>query len=492
MYTLHVITLAAMLNEMEISDDDLNLIDHIPADAFQIQNIKTNTCLTASRLEDKSNTDTSSPSPELYNVSVTECNSSLPWQFWQWTGNGTLLNAGSYLCLTSVDKSDAEDEESDTELLVLMPCRESDNRQKWSCAGRYVEQATSGKCLTTRGKDKDSGSAEVDENSNEMSIESSTEASEFLSENSKTTTEASNFSNDISSRRKRDANLREMVEELGQFLYYTDQTTSRGDDSFDHSSQMGRSREGSHQAVHQPIVSVQYCTLQDELQMWTGLPKEDDDLPLSGLSTSGNVNTICSLNGTAEHNLSPCYTNDMNSISQVTTSNRYAHEWITCERHGYYVSGFYHTHLGNGQHTRDGLITGMQCCATSSVFTGEPESPIIDHSEDDCEEVEWWSFQDVLISEGWFVCPRGKFLKGFEIGSGFHLDGVHRIYRASCCRPHSAPDVYEHCYDDKGRRLDNTGIHTCRMQGYLVTAMYQEGCVEGDECTEKLTCCIEA
>ena len=472
-----------MNNETNITDTHLSLIDPIPPDAFQVYNTKTNSCLTALTMDNGGRSDT----PNLYNVSTAECNSSLSQQFWQWTENDTILNIRSYLCLTTVSGSGTgSDGGSETEKLALTPCMDSDNRQKWSCAGSFIQQPTSGKCLTTSdmsdgedGNDNES-SQTSDEHSSETSNTSNSEEETFM-----------NHMNDIS---KRDTYLHQMVEELDQFLYGDDDDdentdTDDSNDSTDHSDTSESSNNGTVN-VHRPLATARYCTEQDELQMWIGVPRNHDN---STTSHSSSGNSICSLNGTIEHTLPRCYVNDMeNVISMLSSHNWDVSEWITCEKHGYYVTGFYHTHVaGNGAHVREGLITGMQCCATSSVFTGEVNSPVTDY-QDECDEVEWWSFQDVLISEGWFSCPKGKFLKGFKVGLSYDYDGVHRIFKASCCRPHSATDVYEHCYTDKSRKLDNTGVHTCRMEGYLVTAMYLNGCVEGGGCTENLTCCIEA
>lgn len=469
-----------------IADNHLNLIDTIPPNAFQIQNIKTNACLTVLKIANNK-------APNLYNVSMMECNSSLSQQFWQWTENDTILNIGSYLCLTTLNGSGTGSEVgseggseggSETEMLALQPCTSMDNRQKWSCAGNYIQQPTSGKCLTT--SDASAGEGDEDD-SNQIPDENSLETS-----NTPNNEEEETFMSHMNDISKRDTDLRLMVEELGQFLYNNEENTGTddSDDSTDHSDTSQRSTNGTAN-VHEPLVTAQYCTERDQLQMWIGIPKNPDNLPASS-SNSGN--SICSLNGTTEHNLPHCYANDMESVISMLSSNDLdISEWMKCEKHGYYVTGFYHTHLklGNRLHVREGLITGMQCCATSSVFTGEINSPVTDY-QDECDEVEWWSFQDVLISEGWFSCPKGKFLKGFKVGLSLDHDGVHRIFKASCCRPHSATDVYEHCYTDRSRRLDNTGVHSCRMEGYLVTAMYLDGCVEGEGCTENLTCCIEA
>ena len=493
---------AVMNNETNINDTHLNLIDPIPPNAYQIFNAKTNSCLTSLKVE--TNAD-SEPPANLYNVSTAQCNSSLSQQFWQWTDNDTILNIGSYLCLTTVGGSGTgSDGGSEIEKLALTPCMVSDNRQKWSCAGSFIQQPTSGKCLTT--SDGEGGEGLGDESEpNQTSDEHSSESSD--------TSHSETFINHMNEISKRDTYFHQIVDELDQFLYDNDDgddddddentDTNDSSDSTNHDD-IDTARETNGTAnVPTPVpVTARYCTEQDELRMWIGVPRNPDNSAAASSSTSET--SICSLNGTTGHNLPRCYTNDMETIiSMLSSYNWDVSEWITCEKHGYYVTGFYHTHRSTGtpandnnnnnnmRHIREGLISGMQCCATSSVFTGETNTPLIDH-QDECDEVEWWSFQDVLISEGWFSCPKGKFLKGFKVGLSFYHDGVHRIFKASCCRPQSAGDVYEHCYTDKSRKLDNTGVHTCRMEGYLVTAMYLNGCVEGGGCTENLTCCIEA
>lgn len=475
-----------MNNETNITDAHLSLIDPIPPDAYQIHNVKTNSCLTALKVGNNAK----APAAGLYNVSTAECNSSLSQQFWQWTKNDTILNIGSYLCLTTTVTGSGigSDGGSETEMLALSPCMDSDSRQKWSCAGNFIQQPTSGKCVTTS---DDSEEAGVDSESSQTSDEHSSETSDTSSNKEEASVNHNIIMNSIS---KRDTYIHQMVEELDHFLYDNDDDDDNENEDSNDSTDLGdtsRETNGTANAYRPVAVTARYCTEQDELQMWIGVPRNEENL---AASSSNSGNSICSLNGTTEHNLPRCYASDMESIMSILSSyDLDVSEWITCEKHGYYVTGFYHTHLaGDGtQHVREGLISGMQCCATSSVFTGETNSPVTDY-QDDCDEVEWWSFQDVLISEGWFSCPKGKFLKGFKVGLSLYYDGVHRIFKASCCRPHSAGDIYEHCYTDNSQKVDNTGVHTCRMEGYLVTAMYLSGCVEGGGCTENLTCCIEA
>jgi len=94
--------------------------------------------------------------------------------------------------------------------------------------------------------------------------------------------------------------------------------------------------------------------------------------------------------------------------------------WTTCHWLGYYTAGLYHL-----DHEYLNVITGIRCCANSFIFTGQPDSPITNHTEE-CSEMEWWSFKDAEITEGWFHCPLGMFLKGFRLTSTSGLHGIRK------------------------------------------------------------------
>jgi len=67
------------------------------------------------------------------------CNISANEQYWQWTKHNHILHMESGLCLAS---------EQDGETLRLKPCNRENSTQEWLCAGRYVEQPESRKCVT--------------------------------------------------------------------------------------------------------------------------------------------------------------------------------------------------------------------------------------------------------------------------------------------------------------------------------------------------------
>lgn len=137
--------------------------------------------------------------------------------------------------------------------------------------------------------------------------------------------------------------------------------------------------------------------------------------------------------------------------------------WTTCHWLGYYTAGLYHV-----DHEYLNIITGMKCCANSFVFTGQPDSPITNHTEE-CSEMEWWSFKDAEITEGWFRCPPGMFLKGFRLSS---TPGLHGIRKAQCCKPHSSPNKYAYYYTHKVQRAGEMGAHTCTLSACVQNRLH--------------------
>ena len=207
-------------------------------------------------------------------------------------------------------------------------------------------------------------------------------------------------------------------------------------------------------------VSIEDCSAASTNQMWNAITQ-------SVSKFESEEQTICTKSET--HRLSRCYVKDMEP------SNR-----TTCDRPGYYTSAFYHI---NWQSLDS--ITGMKCCATSHVFTGRPESPVAIHQEE-CQEVEWWSYEDATVAKGWFRCPvEGMFLKGFHLSPEA---GLHGIRRAKCCKPATSRSQYEHCYTDRVQRLKNSGVHACSLSGYHITAAFKTACSQF-ACIEEITCC---
>lgn len=175
----------------------------------------------------------------------------------------------------------------------------------------------------------------------------------------------------------------------------------------------------------------------------------------------------------SSHAISRCYVEDMEYQTQTL-------RWTTCHWLGYYAAGFYHV---DSEHLN--VITGLECCANNFVFTGQPNSPVTNHTEL-CNETEWWSFEDAATSKGWFRCPQGMYLKGFQLSSSHGLRGIRK---SKCCKPHSSPTTYAHCYDHRVVTVEGTGVHACNLPGYHVTAVYKTNCARMN-CLEKITCCI--
>ena len=211
-------------------------------------------------------------------------------------------------------------------------------------------------------------------------------------------------------------------------------------------------------------VSMEGCSGTSANQLWNALTQFASDF-------ESEEQTICALS--EAHQLTRCYVKDMDASQP---SNR-----TTCDRHGYYTAAFYHTNVQSLD-----TITGMKCCATSYVFTGRPESPIAIHQEE-CQEVEWWSYEDATVAEGWFRCPvEGMFLKGFFLSPE---EGLRGIRSAKCCKPASSPSRYEHCYTDRLQRVESSGMHACSLSGYHIAAAYKTACSRFN-CIEEITCCI--
>ena len=81
----------------------------------------------------------------------------------------------------------------------------------------------------------------------------------------------------------------------------------------------------------------------------------DIDQMWEAVSNDSVQQSICSFSGNTSHTLPRCYVKDITVPAQ---------NWTTCDRIGYYTSGFYHI-----SHHDLNAITGMQCCASSYVFT---------------------------------------------------------------------------------------------------------------------------
>ena len=409
----------------------------IPKDAFLILNSHTQTCL------DVSNRTTEWTSPimdqhvytGLYYVALKECTPDSQDQFWHWTSDGGLLHLGTFLCLTALNSEYIDTDVFVTDLLVLMHCRGGDPRQQWVCAGDFIENPQLGKCILA--------------------------------------------SSDTDRKQKREANSA-LLDEIAQELASTPVQT-RPPSRDHHNFQVNLDHRAT-LSDHSTTASISFCEQVDTNQTWCAVSYTGEQNSSLQVSPS-----LCSSNSNTSHEQPACYAKDMSITAGLAF---YYAKWVGCSELGYYVTGFYHSDQisGNGA---TAVLTGINCCMSGSVFTGQPNAPPPIH-EEECVDIHWWNWlENTLISEGWFSCPRGMFLKSFLLTSRPYTLG-HVIWRVKCCKPQSSPVVYEHCYKDYGKNVaTDTGVHRCSLEGYHVTGMYKKGCSEGsEECGEEIMCCM--
>ena len=444
----------------------------IPSEAFLIRNHLTHTCLTASKTPSSSH-DQTTPlhHGHHYHVTLTTCNSSLYEHYWQWNGNHSIVHLGTLLCLTGRVVSNADG--SETSYLFLSVCSDKETSdQTWSCAGNFIEQPDTGKCLSVHATPNPTSSTEEggDYGKNESDLQST-----------------------VKRRIKRET-LEDIAEELGRFLqdlegYDDEQTELIGNGTKDYDDNIEMSR--SDYSWNETMVSMSFCDNKDGLQMWSAVQPNkikqslyNTELTLNEtehIETDEDYNdSICSFPFTSSHRLTQCYAQSMDTNLHSPST------WTTCRHIGYYVAGFYH--IQSTTNINEGHMTGMRCCGTSVVFTGESESPPSTHREV-CRDVDWWNYRDTLVSKGWFLCPRGMFLKGFDLST--NKNGNHVINKAKCCKPAVSPVVYEHCYTEHAQNILDTRIHGCRLEGYQVTGIYKKRSGKGDGTyIEEVTCCM--
>ncbi len=407
----------------------------IPQNAFLIVNSQTHACLDVSNRT----TDWTAPIMDqhdftgLYYVALTECHPTNRDQFWKWTKDGSLLHLGTFMCLTALDTRNVPMFVIDTDLLVLMHCRSGYSRQHWVCADNFLENPNLGKCVSAAAnaqkRDKRNSESHLDDTINELDNE---------------------LKNSVSGRR-----LTMAMKVIQKFhIFFEEPTLSN----------------------YSMMTSLDNCQQTEISQTWNSVYYAEDCIQLGA--------SLCSVPTNQSHDLPTCYNKDMSD----STGLRFFYAiWIGCEELGYYASGFYHTDQisGNGA---TAVLTGIDCCPSGSIFTGHTDSPpaIV---EEECIDIEWWNWQQTLISEGWFSCPRGMFLKSFLITIRPYTLG-HFIWKVKCCKPTSSSVVYEHCYKDYGAVSKDTSIHRCMLEGYHVTGMYKRCNEAGVECVEEIMCCM--
>ena len=216
-------------------------------------------------------------------------------------------------------------------------------------------------------------------------------------------------------------------------------------------------------------LTFQTCVETNRYQKWSIITTQGDDLLNDG-------DSVCSADAINSNYLLPCYAMDMGPLADLYS---YISEWANCTQRGEYINGFYHTQNIYGVYKKEnGLISGISCCPGNSVG-----------KEEVCHDIDWWFFTDNLVTRGWFICPKGTFLKGFFLSTRDYIPDESKIKKVRCCKPMSAPDEYLHCYEDQTSIIGETRLHTCN-NGYYVRGIFRENCnSEGLECEEILTCC---
>ncbi len=366
-------------------------------------------------------------------MALTECQPTNRNQFWEWTREGSLLHLGTFMCLTALDSRSIPMFDIDTDLLVLMHCRSDYNRQHWVCAENFVENPNIGKCVSAVASTKNRDKRDSDSTKDNTITELENELKAFVS------SQVSSMPTKV----------------MRKFRIFFDRP------------QLSNYSE---------MASLEYCQQSEISQTWNSVYYENNCIQLGS--------SLCSVRTNQSHTLPACYNKDM---TESTGLQFYYANWIGCEELGYYATGFYHTDQisGNGA---TAVLTGIECCPSGSIFIGRTDSPpaII---EEECVVIEWWNWQQTIISEGWFMCPRGMFLNSFLITLRPMTLG-HFIWKVKCCKPVSSSLVYEHCYKDYGSVSQDTSLHRCMLEGYHVTGMYKKCNEAGAECVEEIMCCM--
>lgn len=204
------------------------------------------------------------------------------------------------------------------------------------------------------------------------------------------------------------------------------------------------------------FATLRECTTMSANQLW------------EAVNVSANSQSLCA--HAPSHVLPRCY------IEELCTQSGSNATWINCASKGYYTEALYH--LVDG----DNNTVAMECCATSDVFTGQPEGPAVAHGEE-CEEERWRSYAAATAYEGGFLCPEGLFLKGVLFSME---DGVRGV---RCCASSARPRGYDHCFMDVDVRSKEHSIPGCSLPAYRITAVQRTNC-DSSDCIEEIMCCV--
>ncbi len=391
------------------------------------------------------------------------CNSSSSAQLWQWTVNNTILHVGTFLCLA------LHQEESKT-ILVLSVCKGSDDKQKWSCVKDFIEQASSGMCI----RPVIPATMMISRRETEIKDSHTIKAGEYKNGGISSLQPPGSLAPSL---------VQEIEKELGKVLeelFQKSSTEEQGEDSMEE-DEIGAQWMAEDGVIRYNVTLI-LCDRNDVYQEWLGISIKDGE--------EEEELTICSDNTTSGHNLPPCYPLDMEPLSSLAHGTS---KWLTCSPTGYYMNGFYHTYnIYRWNLKETGRISGVKCCTGDYAFTGLNSGPTSVDRVEKCHDTPWRFYRNFIMSRGWFICPRGMFVKAFLVTVKFYVPDENEIKMAKCCKPQVSPDEYMHCYTDKGTSVADTGIHSCLRPGYHITGMLRKNCNRfGVLCDEEITCCMQ-
>lgn len=440
--------------------------------SFLIRNEETDTCLANDPDRRKYPPFEKYNHTVLYRVVSEPCNQSSPAQRWQWNDT-SLLHSATFLCLATFKTANNS--------LVLRTCKASDEDQKWECSlvGNFIIQPSTEKCVTVVADKRERAKRGSYLDGIATAAAAKVRRRKSLVQN-QLADDVLKGSNSVSELTRE---LESVIEELGLLRKQaTLDANSEVDGGYMNAWEMMTTGPAESRGV-----MAEHCDDSNPNQMWSIM-----DFNCEGPAIDNtDDDSICSELVLESHRQSQCYVMDMHHLSSLKSS---VEKWAECTSAGYYIKGFYHTYnVNNNNHPDSGIISGVRCCAGDHVYTGESNTPVVNHAADQCLDENWWKTSDYLVSRGWFICPPGMFLKGLQLSSRPYFSQENVIKKGRCCKPEGASVAYVHCYTTNATSVADTGVHMCHLDGFLVTQIVRFNCdVARRMCEEEIRCCLPA